>query len=45
MLLARAVHGASHWRQPAKATVIGFRDIGFGLVTVAVLAAGYAFAL
>ena len=42
VLLARAALGTSRWRQPVRATVIGFREIGFGLLTVAILAIGYA---
>ncbi|MBS3933023.1 MAG: YwiC-like family protein [Truepera sp.] len=42
LLLARAGLGTSRGRKPAKAKAIGFRELGFGLVTVAILAAGYA---
>lgn len=45
LLLARAGLGLSAWRKPVKATVIGFRELGFGLLTVFVLVAGYAFGL
>lgn len=42
VLLARAALGISRWRKSAKAKSIGFRELGFGLLTVAILAAGYA---
>jgi uncharacterized membrane protein SirB2 len=42
ILLARAALGTSRWRKPARAKAIGFRELGFGLLTVAILAAGYA---
>jgi len=42
ILLARAALGTSRWRKPAKAKAIGFRELGFGLLTVAALTTGYA---
>ena len=39
VLTARAWYGLSSWRARAKARTVGFQEIGFGLLTVALLAA------
>lgn len=41
VLLARALYGLSRWRRPAPAKVIGFQEIGYGLLNVAALALGF----
>lgn len=41
LLLARAVLGLSRHRQPQPAKIIGFQEIGYGFMTVALLALGY----
>ncbi|MBZ9713567.1 YwiC-like family protein [Deinococcus multiflagellatus] len=41
-LLARAAHGLSSQRRPARATVIGLRELLFGLLTVGSTALGFA---
>jgi hypothetical protein len=41
VLLLRAALGLSRWRQPAAAKTIGFREIAFGALTVALAALGY----
>ncbi|MEO6391562.1 MAG: YwiC-like family protein [Pyrinomonadaceae bacterium] len=43
MLFARAVFGMVGWDRAASAKAIGFREIGFGLVMVALVAAGHYF--
>jgi hypothetical protein len=41
LLLARAAHGLSPWRKPARATTVGVREIAFGLVvTLALVSCG-----
>jgi hypothetical protein len=42
ILLLRAGLGLSRYRKPAPAKVIGLREMGFGLLTVLLIAAGYA---
>lgn len=45
VLAARAIWGLSPLRRPARAPVIGSQEIGYGLMTVLLTAAGYAFHL
>jgi hypothetical protein len=42
ILLLRAGLGLSRYRKPAPANAIGLREMGFGLLTVLLVAAGYA---
>lgn len=42
VLLARTIHGLSPYRQSVRAQTIGFLEIGYGLLTVLLTAAGYA---
>lgn len=42
ILLARAAHGLSPYRQRVRVQTIGFLEIGYGLVTVLLTALGYA---
>ena len=41
VLLARAAHGLSSHRRPLMPKALGFRELGFGTLTVALLALGY----
>ena len=41
VLLARAAHGVSSHRRPLMPKALGFRELGFGTLTVALLALGY----
>jgi hypothetical protein len=45
VLLSRAAHGLSPLRRPARPQIVGFREMGFGLLTAALLAFGYALRL
>jgi hypothetical protein len=40
LLLARAAHGLSPWRKPARATTVGLREMAFGLVVTLALVSG-----
>ncbi|MBN1966996.1 MAG: YwiC-like family protein [Anaerolineae bacterium] len=42
ILLARATYGLSEYRQRVPAKTVGFQEIGYGLLTVLLTAAGYA---
>jgi hypothetical protein len=42
ILLGRAAIGLSPWRRPSRAQRIGFAEIGYGLLTVALIATGFA---
>jgi hypothetical protein len=42
ILLARAVHGLSSGHRVVRPQAVGFAELGFGLLTTALLAAGYA---
>ena len=42
MLLLRALYGLSPYRHPARPQIIGFQEIGYGLLTVILTAAEYA---
>ena len=42
MLLLRALYGLSPYRHPARPQIIGFQEIGYGLMTVILTAAEYA---
>lgn len=44
-LLIRAVHGLSPYRGSARPQVIGFLEMGYGLLTVMLTAAGYVFGI
>ncbi len=41
MLLARAVHGLSRWRRPARPQIIGVQEIVFGLITITMAGLGF----
>jgi hypothetical protein len=41
VLLGRAVHGLSRWRGAIRPQRLGFQELAYGLVTLALLAAGY----
>lgn len=41
VLLARAAHGLSSHRRPLMPKALGFRELGFGTLTIALLALGY----
>lgn len=41
ILLARAGWGLSRWRKPVPTKVIGLTEMGYGLLTVVLIAAGY----
>jgi hypothetical protein len=41
ILLARAAHGLSRYRRPTAVKVIGFQEMGLGLMTVFLAAVGY----
>jgi hypothetical protein len=40
-LLLRAVHGLSAWRRTVRPQALGFQEMGFGLLTLILLAVGY----
>ena len=42
-LLLRAAHGLSPWHRPVRPQVVGLLEMGFGLLTVALLTLGYRF--
>jgi hypothetical protein len=44
LLLARAVYGLSSLRSTVRAQAVGLTEIGFGAITVALVAVGFAFA-
>lgn len=44
LLAARAAWGLSPWRRPVAAKVVGFGELGYGVATVLLLAAGVAWA-
>ena len=44
LLAARAAWGLSRWRRPVAAKVVGFSELGYGVATVLLLAAGVAWA-
>ena len=41
VLLARSGWGLSRWRRPVRPQVLGFQELGYGLLTLALLAVGY----
>ena len=41
ILTVRAAHGLSRYRRPAKPKTIGFQELGFGVLTVLLVALGY----
>ncbi len=41
VLLVRAAWGLSRWRQPARPRQLGFRELGYGVLTLVLVAAGY----
>jgi hypothetical protein len=41
VLLARAAIGLSSWRKPARPRRIGYVEIGYGMLTVVLIALGY----
>lgn len=43
VLFVRAAHGLSPWHRPVRPQVVGFLEVGFGLLTVLLLAVGYRF--
>lgn len=43
LLGMRAGFGLSHFRRPTRAQTVGFQEIGYGLLTVIIFAAGYLF--
>lgn len=44
-LLTRAAHGLSRLRRPVRPQVVGFREMGYGFLTVALVALGYSLGL
>ena len=41
VLLARSGWGLSSWRRPVRPQVLGFQELGYGVLTIALLAFGY----
>jgi hypothetical protein len=41
VLLARAAWGLSSWRRPVRPKTLGFQELGYGILTLALLAVGY----
>ena len=41
VLLARSGWGLSSWRRPVRPQTLGFQELGYGLLTLALLAVGY----
>jgi hypothetical protein len=41
LLAARAAHGLSRWRPALRPQALGFRELGYGVLTVVLLAIGY----
>jgi len=41
VLLGRAAWGLSSWRRPVRPQALGFQELGYGLLTLALLAVGY----
>jgi hypothetical protein len=41
VLLTRAAWGLSSWRRPVRPKTLGFQELGYGILTLALLAAGY----
>jgi hypothetical protein len=41
VLLSRATWGLSSWRRPVRPKTLGFQELGYGLLTLALLAVGY----
>jgi len=41
VLLARAAGGLSRWRRPVRPQQLGFQELGYGLLTLALVSAGY----
>ena len=41
ILLARAAWGLSSWRRPVRPKTLGFQELGYGILTLALLAVGY----
>jgi len=41
VLLARSGWGLSRWRRPIRPQALGFQELGYGLLTLALLAVGY----
>ena len=41
VLLARSGWGLSRWRRPVRPQVLGFQELGYGLLTLVLLVIGY----
>jgi len=41
LLFARAAHGLSPWRRPLRPQKLGFQELAYGLLTLALVAGGY----
>jgi len=41
VLLSRAAWGLSSWRRPVRPRALGFQELGYGILTLALLAVGY----